>query len=249
MQPSWMTCPEPRPGARCRLFCLPFAGAGASQFFSWKAMLPASVELCAYQLPGRESRYREPAFVRAETAAEHLAAEMMPWLDRPYAMFGHSMGALLTFEVARALRRRAAPLPFLLVLSAYPAAHLQRVQAPVSGLPAEQLIERLRQMEGTPEAVLRDRELMNFLLPTIRADFELCETYQYQEEPPLAIPMVALGGDGDVEAPPERIAAWQRHTSHGFTHHTLPGGHFFLHTSRQRLLDQVVEALQAEMPK
>lgn len=240
-----MSCPEPRPEARCRLFCLPFAGAGASQFYPWRSLLPADVELCAYQLPGRESRYREPAFVRAEEAAEHVAEEMLPWLDRPYAMFGHSMGALLTFEIARVLRRRSAPLPFVLLLSAYPAAHLKRVQLPVSGLPAEQLIERLREMDGTPEAILQNRELMTFLLPTIRADFELCETYRHREEPPLAIPMIAFGGDRDREAPPERVAAWSRHTSNHFAHYTLPGGHFFMHSSRDQLLAHVVEALQA----
>jgi medium-chain acyl-[acyl-carrier-protein] hydrolase len=155
------------------------------------------------------------------------------------------MGALLTFEVARALRRRSAPLPFLLFLSAYPAAHLPRTQAPVNGLPAEVLIARLREMEGTPEAVLNDRELMNFLLPTIRADFELCETCRYHQEPPLPIPIIAFGGERDLDAPPGRMEAWRQHTSSQFTHYTLPGGHFFLNTSRQRLLDYVVAALQA----
>jgi len=242
---NWMLRPDARASAPCRLFCLPFAGAGASQFFPWKSLLPPFVELCTLQLPGREGRFREPAFVRADEAAEHVAREMLAWIDRPYALFGHSMGALLTFEVARSLRRRGCRLPFVLLLSGYPAPHLPRDQAPVSGLPKEQLIERLREMQGTPEVVLRDPELMNFLLPALRADFAICETYTFREEPPLPIPMVVFGGAEDNEAPPPRLEPWRLHTSAGFRQETLPGGHFFLHSSRERLLQHVVHALRA----
>lgn len=241
---NWMVRPEPRSEAQCRLFCLPFAGSGASQFVSWKALLPPFVELCAYQLPGREGRFREPAFVQAGVAAEHLADAMLPWLDRPYALFGHSMGALLAFEVARALRRRSVRLPFVLFLSAFRAPHLPRWQAPMSHLPQAQLIERIRDMQGTPETVLRDPELMNFLLPTIRADFALCESYVWREEAPLPVPLIVVGGDEDVEAPPDRLEPWRRHTSACFRQELFPGGHFYLHANRERLLDLIVDALR-----
>ena len=202
------------------------------------------MEVCAFQLPGREGRYREPAFVRAREAAEEVARRMTPWLYRPYALFGHSMGALLSFEIARALRRRGQPLPFLMLLSAYLAPQLPRRQPPVRDLPCDQLLARLREMNGTPDAVLRNRELMEFLMPTIRADFEICETYQYQPEPPLEIPLIVFGGQEDAEVGVDLLEGWRVQTAASFRREMLPGDHFFLHSSKTPLLQLVAEALR-----
>ena len=127
---KWITCPHPNPGARLRLFCLPFAGGGASAYRLWAADLPAWVEVCPIQLPGREDRYGEPAFTSLIGLSRAMSREVTPFLDRPFAFFGHSMGALVGFELARALRHSKAPAPLAMFLAAYPAPHLPPAREP-----------------------------------------------------------------------------------------------------------------------
>lgn len=242
---KWITCTRPRTGARLRLFCLPCAGSGASVYRVWSAGLPSWVEVCPIQLPGREDRYNEPAFTSLTGLSRAVAREILPFLDTPFVIFGHSMGALLAFELTRALRRSGAPAPLALYLAAYPAPQVPLLRAPIHHLPDGEFIAEIRRMQGTPEAVLQHADLMAFMLPTLRADFEACDTYTCTDEPPLDLPLVLYGGADDRDVPATALDEW-RHVSTGtFTRRLLPGTHFFVQSHRDLLLADLAGRLAA----
>lgn len=235
----WLLRPRPNPQAKLRMFCLPYAGGGASVYVPWANLLPPSIELCAVQLPGRERRIREPAFTSTAGLIAALVPELRPLLDRPFVLFGHSMGALLSFELARALRRQGIQ-PHALLVSGHRGPQLPPSHPPLHALPQPELIEELRQMNGTPTEVLDHPELLELLVPVIRADFQLCETYGYIPEPPFDFPISAFGGLQDPLCSREELAGWSEQTTAAGTYRMLPGDHFFLHTNRQMLLQALL---------
>jgi surfactin synthase thioesterase subunit len=224
-----------RPAARLRLFCFPFSGGGASAFRGWADALP-TVEVCAVQPPGRESRLREPAFTRMDPLVAALTEAVRPHLEGPFAFFGHSLGAYVALEVARALRREGAPLPLHLFVSASPAPEALVIERPIHALPDRELREELRRYQGTPEEILRNDELMALLLPVVRADFAIYESYRAAAEPPLDVPISAFVGLDDDRAPREQMEGWRAHSSREFSLRVFPGHHFFIHDERPRVL-------------
>ncbi|MEW1587087.1 alpha/beta fold hydrolase [Micromonospora vinacea] len=243
---GWLAAgPRRRVAPAVRLICLPYAGGGSSAYHGWQEALGDDVEVCPVELPGRQSRWREPAYTGVRQLVEALAPALAPELGVPYALFGHSMGALVSFELARALRRRAVPPPRVLFAAGGLAPSLRRTSPNIHDEPDAVVVERLRELGGLDEAILAEPELLDLLLPAIRADFAVCETYEYAPESPLSCPIVAFAGDRDREVPPERVAPWREHTSAGFTLHVLPGGHFFPMTARDALLDTVRATLAA----
>ncbi|MFF9405984.1 thioesterase II family protein [Streptomyces anandii] len=235
-----------RPAAPAvRLFCLPYAGGGASAYAAWQALLPDDIEVCPVELPGRLTRWSENAFERAEPLVEALATALEGELDVPYALFGHSMGTLLAFDLARALRRRGADEPRVLFVSGGPAPQLPRRLPLIHDQPDDVVVSRLRDLGAVPEDVYAEPELLELLMPTIRADFSVVETYTHRPEPPLGCPVVVFAGTEDREVPPDQVAPWHEQTTGGFTQHVLPGDHFFLHSARTALLDTVRAALTA----
>lgn len=240
----WFLRPRPNPQAKLRMFCLPYAGGGASAYVPWANLLPPSIELYAVQLPGRERRIREAAFTNSETLIAALVPQLLPLLDQPFVLFGHSMGALLSFELTRALRRQGIQ-PRALLVTGHRAPQLPDKRRPVHALPEPELIDELRQMNGTPEEVLAHPELLELLIPIIRADFELCETYRYTSEPPLALPISAFGGLQDPLFSREELAGWREQTTATCTQRMLPGDHFFIHANRQALLQAILLDLRA----
>lgn len=242
----WAKLLQPRPGARLRLFCFPYAGGGASIYRSWPPELPAAVEVVAVQPPGRESRFREEPFRRIEPMADAATGALAPLLDRPFAFFGHSMGAILAFEVARRLRRRGLPRPRHLFVSGRSAPRVEVTDPPIHDLPREEFLGAVRRFSGTPEEVLQNRELVELIEPLLRADFSVSETYRYRPDAePLDLPLSALGGAEDPEVPPEHLAPWREETTGPFREHLLPGGHFFLGERRAELLAIVARELGA----
>ena len=228
-----------------RLFCFPFAGGGASVYASWARALPATVELCAVELPGRERRLSEPPHRSFETLIPALAEGLAPLLDLPFTFFGHSLGALVAFELATHLEDAGRAGPQLLHASACPApSHAAWTRGPISALDEAALIEELRRMEGTPAAVLEHRELLELALPSVRADFALCETYQPRLTRKLRGSILALGGAEDLSVNPRELAAWGAHCEGPCRVRMLPGGHFFLQDSRDLLLRQLSQDLQ-----
>jgi medium-chain acyl-[acyl-carrier-protein] hydrolase len=178
-----------------------------------------------------------------EPLVEALAGALRRYLDRPFAFFGHSMGALVAFELCRRLQREECGRPICLLASGCGAPHVRSAHSAIHALPAAQFSQELRRLNGTPAAVLDDNELMELVLPTLRADFRLCETYEYLSGPPLACPIVALGGLGDDTVSRQDLDAWREQTTGRFRARLLPGDHFFLHSSGCLLLEAIARDL------
>jgi surfactin synthase thioesterase subunit len=223
----WFACPVRRPDAIARLFCLPYAGAGASAFRAWPAEFGPHIEVVAVQLPGRENRIGDSLVLDPAEIATAIAAKA----DRPFAIFGHSLGGRLGFEVARALRRAGAPQPVRLYPSGSrpPDAVADGPYDGLSRLGGNELIARVAAGGGIPDAVLAEPELVELILPVLRADLRWIDDYRYVPEPPLTMPLTVFAGEADGVAPAEQLAGWRRHTTAACTVHTLSGGHFFLH--------------------
>jgi medium-chain acyl-[acyl-carrier-protein] hydrolase len=233
-----------------RLFCFPPAGAGASLFSTWTRELPGGVEVCSVQLPGREDRRAEAPLRRLPAAVSEVCADLGPFRDWPYVFFGHSMGALLAFEAARALRAVGGPAPQQLLCSACRSPDAVRSGTPIYRLPDAEFVGHLRVLGGIPEPVLRDREMMELFLPILRADFELLQTYEFRPEPPLRCPITVFGGAQDPEVPPRALDAWRHHTTGPFDRIEFRSGHFFIQAERSaflRVLSEILERLMDAM--
>jgi medium-chain acyl-[acyl-carrier-protein] hydrolase len=246
---AWLPFGPPTQGAAVRLFCFPFAGGGASVYRAWRQTAPAGLDVLPVQLPGREGRIREAPYRSAGPLAEALAGALASHMSRPYALFGHSMGALIAFELAGRLRKKGLPAPRLLVASASRAPHRTKRADPIHCLPDAAFRDALRDLEGTPEAVLAHDELMELLLPTLRADFELCEKYVHDGNDPLGCPILTIGGTSDPNVTAAELGDWRAMTRGVYTEHILQGGHFFLEEHAAGILALVSETvLGGEMP-
>ena len=244
-QSTWFLRPKPAADARVRLFCFPYAGRGASMYARWWEHLPAEVEVQGVQLPGRENRLAEPLATDLLATASHVASLLAPQLDRPFAFFGHSMGALLAFETARALRRRGYREPGRLILSGYRAPHFPNGAAGLPGLPDLELIAELqRKYGGIPSFVIEDPELRALYLRVIRADLHMLENYVFAPEQPLACGISAFGGEGDAMVDPAVLEGWRSQTRSSFDLRMFPGDHFFVASNSRMVLSAVAETLR-----
>lgn len=226
-----------------RLFCFPYAGGNASIFRGWAEQLPKYLEVCPVQLPGRGTRTRESPFNSLTPLVEALAQAMPPELEKPFAFFGHSMGAIIGFELARHLRKRGLPEPLHLFASGHKAPQIPEAGPLDYDLPEPEFIEKLRGLNGTPQEVLEHPELMELMLPLLRADFALIQTYVYSPELPLDCPITVLGGTEDRHVSREHLEAWREQTRGSFMLRMLPGDHFFLQTTQSLLLRILADRL------
>ncbi len=231
MGDSWLVRWSRNPKARFRLFCFPHAGAGASAFKSWPGQLPLEVEICAVQLPGRENKLREAPFTDLTGLVQKLAEVVSPYLDKPFAFFGHSMGALVSFELTRELHRARLPGPVHLFVSGHRAPHLPDPDPPIHQLPASAMVTELRRRYDTPETLIQNPELLELLLPLLRADLAVCETYLYSAEDALDSPITVYGGLEDPKVSRQELAAWRSQTRGVFDPRMFPGKHFFPQTA------------------
>ena len=177
-----------------------------------------------------------------------VAPEIEPYLDKPFAFFGHSMGAMIAFELARHFRRELCLLPSHLLISGRRAPHLPRTEKDLSSLSDPDFLDSLRELNGTPKEVLENRELMQLMSTLLRADFAVCQRYTYRHEPPLACPIMAFGGLSDREVSRKQLDAWREHTSASFALRMLPGDHFFLNSDQGTLLTLVSQELNRICP-
>jgi medium-chain acyl-[acyl-carrier-protein] hydrolase len=213
---------------RMRLFCLPHAGGGATAFRTWHTGLPSGVQVCPILLPGRETRRSEPSYTDLDSLADALARQLEPWLDLPFAVFGHSMGSLLAFEWVRRIQRSGQPMPRWLFLSGRRAPHVAADPNPLHALPdAEFVGELTRLYEGLPQEILSDPELMEVFLPVLRADIAVVESYRFQQGEPLDCPMTVFAGAKDMSVAFDELLAWKPQTRRRFAVQMLPGGHFY----------------------
>jgi medium-chain acyl-[acyl-carrier-protein] hydrolase len=242
---SWFYRPHATRSAELRLLCFPYAGAASNIFRRWPRLLPPSVEVCAVVLPGRAFRLDERPRERLGPLADELVGALLELPAKPFAFFGHSFGGLLCFEVARRLQRLGAPLPAELFVSACPPPHLTPEQD-VHRLPDPALKARLRELGGTPVPVLECPELMNLLLPVLRADLTAFETHAHEPGPPLPVRMTVLGGARDRLVDEEALEGWRRHTCERFAVRVFPGDHFFLHSDEEAVVATVAATLDRD---
>lgn len=226
-----------------RLICFPYAGGGASVFRNWAGSeFLADIEVCAVQLPGRETRITESPVGDVRLLVQMLCEALEPYLDRPFVFFGHSVGALVSFELARELRRIRGIEPSHLFVSGCPAPHLPGSER-ICDLHDDEFVERLFRFNGTPSEVLSHPELMRLMLPALRADFSLRDRYLYREEPPLGCPITSFGGLSDEHVDGVMLRGWREHTRERFQLWLFQGDHFFVRSAQGPLLEILSSAL------
>lgn len=238
--------PRPLSQPRMRLFCFPYAGGSAAIFHQWPTRLAADIELVSIQYPGRATRMREAPCTRLADLLQDAEQAILGLTDRPFAFFGHSMGATVAFELTRRLRAANHPLPTQLFLSGRSAPQLPPRKPPIHALPDDAFIAAMRDLNGTPGEVLEHRELMEMMLPVIRADFEALETWTFEPSAPLDVPLSVFGGIADDAVPLENLDAWNTCITGKFKRHMFPGDHFFLHQQYPAMLNIINRALASE---
>ena len=236
---SWVAYLVPRPEAPLRLFCLHYAGGGASLFRHWDPAFASLAEIYPIQLPGREGRLGEPAFSSLPPLVERLAGVLEADLDRRYAIFGHSMGALIGFELVRELRRRGLPMPVHLFLASYCAPQLLRREHR-AGTVKQEAAKQLA--SGGAVSAGMTEEMLALFVPTIEADTLLCEQYEYVEDEPLTCPITAFRGNTDYVLD-EHLAGWRAQTRGAFQTQTFLGDHFFLRDTPRGVVQAIHRAL------
>lgn len=224
--------------------CLPHAGGGSAAYRGWAELLPG-VDVCPVVLPGREGRLSEPPHADLPSLVRAMADALGPVLEHaPYALFGHSMGSWLAFELAREQRRRGGAVPVHLFLSARRAPDLPDRAGPLRHLDDDAFLQAVQARYGAiPPRMLERPAFLRMFLPALRADFALLETWSFTEEAPLPVPFTCLHGLRDATVGREEVLAWRRHTSAAFDLATVPGDHFFLEPERERVVDIVNDAL------
>jgi medium-chain acyl-[acyl-carrier-protein] hydrolase len=240
---SWFQTTQARGRIELKLFCFPYAGGTGSVYRNWANHLPSTMQVIPVELPGRGGRLSEPPFVSLTPLVNALAEAMLPLLDAPFGFFGHSMGAIIAFELARYLRGTYGREPHALCASGRRAPHVPDTDPATYNLPHDEFIEELRRIDGTPSEVLEHAELMELMLPLLRADFQLVQTYEYIEGDPLRCPIFAYGGLQDYEETRERMLKWKEQTESRYKLHMLPGDHFFLRSSQSLLLELLARDL------
>ena len=242
---KWLVCKKANPGAAIRLICFPFAGGTASAYKDWGNILPDTLEVHAVQLPGRETRFSEPLIHNFDQLLGTLENVLSSLVAKPYAFFGHSMGALITFELIRRFRARGIPLPRYAIFSGRRSPDKASRFPSMHHLEFDDFVDALRKYGGTPEEVLREKELMQLLVPILKADFSLIEEYIMAEEDPLPIPISVYYGDADPRTDKEEIEGWRNFCAKEIKFKEFEGKHFFIQTNKSRVLDAIKEDLLA----
>jgi len=236
----WVHYRLPRPDPAIRLFCIPHAGAGASAFVAWRDGFPDWIEVCPVQLPGRENRYGEPLPDDIRTLAAVLAEALKPLLDRPVALFGHSMGAMIAYELAAHWAAEGGPVPRHLFLSGcLPPHRMERLNPPAGEEDAE-LLDLLRSYNGMDPALLGAEEFVRFILPVFRQDLRLVDSFaRHPDRPPLSCPVTVCSGIADPIVDPELAAEWETYAGGGFQLRLFDGDHFYLRDGRDELIGHI----------
>ena len=229
--------------ARLRLFCFPYAGGGASVYAPWVGALAPTIEVYPVQLPGRENRLKEKPYLQFDELIQALVLALSPLFTKPFAFFGHSMGALISFGLTQQLLKQGHPLPEHLFLSAYRAPQIPNDES-LRTLSDAALMRKVLGMNGTQPQIFENAEIRQFLLPLMRADFSVCETYVHAASEPLERPITVFGGLQDNRAIKATVEPWSEQTCKAFRICMLPGDHFFWRNAPQPLLQLIKQELQ-----
>jgi medium-chain acyl-[acyl-carrier-protein] hydrolase len=244
-QNPWLAYYKPNPKVRLRLFCFHYAGGSASAYRSWANRLPEWVELLPVQLPGREGRISETPINTVSELVNALRSALKPYLTPyPFALFGHSMGGLIAYELARSLELSGESQPSLLMVSSYPAPQIHLDEYKIAGLPEESfLFELNRRFNTIPDSMRQNQELIDLLMPMLRADFSLTENYRYNPGKPLTCPVMVYGGTDDPEIKESDLTPWELQTTGTFNLRLFRGDHFYFQKSSENLLSDISSQL------
>jgi len=246
----WFVPPRAAVNAETRLFIFPYAGGGPAAFGKWQSELPVNMEAWIAHYPGRGSRYNEAPIKQLNTLVENLSQAIQLLLDKPFAFFGHSMGALVAFELARKIRENKLPQPAMLFISGCSAPHLPDPHPPIHALPDGEFLHALKQFDGIPAEILRFPDAMELLIPVLRADFQVVETYTYTSDaPPLDCSIVTFGGLDDPRVSRKRIEGWALHTASNFKSQYFSGDHFFINHGKDEIIRAVTEEITFSLLK
>lgn len=235
---------RPRERRPFRLYCFSYAGGSASAYMPWQSLIDPSVQICGIQLPGREGRMDELPWTSMAAVVKAIADVISVQDAAPFALFGHSLGGFIAFEVARELRRMQAGAPSHLFLSGCVAPQCMKPSR-LHELSDKDLIDALREYNGTPEEILGNLPLMAFLLPTIRADSALFAGYRFEAAAPLDVPMSIFAGAADPRVPVASAEAWRAHSSGEVDLCVFDGDHFFIRSEAGQVVDRISETLRA----
>jgi medium-chain acyl-[acyl-carrier-protein] hydrolase len=245
---KWLVCPRVNPEAEARLFIFPYAGGGPATFGKWSSEFPDHIEVRIVHYPGRGSRYNEAPIKELAILVESIRQAIQSLLDKPFAFFGHSLGGLVAYELTRSLTQDDLPQPNLLFISACGVPHMPDPNPPIHALPDPEFVEALRDLNGIPEEIATHPELMDILLPVLRADFEAAESYQYNSsDHPLACPIVVFGGDNDPRVSRERMEGWKSQTRSRFKSIYFPGDHFFFNAVKEEILQSTTREIMSSL--
>ncbi|MFT6195460.1 MAG: surfactin synthase thioesterase subunit [Cognaticolwellia sp.] len=243
-QNKWFVIPKPNPTAKLRFFCFPYAGGSAATYIGWVNQLPENVEMVIVQPPGRGSRMFEPLYTQMDTLVSELACLIPSYLNKPFIFYGHSLGSRVAFELMNQLKKRQLPIPIHFIASGSKGPHNVSSKKPVYQLPESEFINELKQLSGTPIAVLENSELMELFLPLLRADFEIAYTYSYIGCAIFECPITVLGGDNDIEITHEHLASWEHFFKGKADVHLIVGNHFFIDSNKEAVLVHVNKVLE-----
>jgi medium-chain acyl-[acyl-carrier-protein] hydrolase len=240
---TWIPSYRPTTQASLRLFCFPYSGASSIIYYPWQKILPDCIDVCPIELPGHGTRLAEPLATDLAELVRLIAEGIQPFLDLPFALFGHSLGALLCFELSQFLGENFHVLPLRLFVSGHNAPQYAYAGPPIFALPDGEFAEKIRELNGTDDEVLDNPELRELVLPILRADFALSETYRYVERPPLDCPITCFSGLRDPYIVREELDDWHIHTRAAFSVRMFSGDHFFIRTDQSSLLRVLAQEL------
>lgn len=242
---EWLICPSPDERASVRLICFPHAGGGASFYSGWFHSFGNGVEVWSACLPGREKRIAEAPMDSLPALIDGLADALQGLSDKPIAFFGHSLGSLVAFELTRELRRRGMREPQHLFVSSFRAPHIPRLSGHFHTMSDDELILRLEQLNGARSGLRESEELRSLLLPALRADFKLSDTYRHATDRVIGCPITAFGGTEDLAVPLDQLRGWREHTSSYFQLRLFAGGHFYLRSAESEMKEIIGRELMA----
>lgn len=240
---DWFIRPQQKNNSKLNIFCFPYAGGSASSYLPWADYLPESVELFSVQPPGRSSRMFEKPFTRMGPLVEDFLEEFSKFTNTPYILFGHSLGSRIAYELMVSCQTKRIRLPEHFIISGSRGAHISYREDPIYNLSDEEFVSKLKELNGTPTEILENKELMNLCLPTLRADFEIADTYS-SSKVILDCATTIIGGQEDHNVSYENLNCWNELFINNGDIHLVPGDHFFIDKNRAAVLHLVNQVIK-----
>jgi surfactin synthase thioesterase subunit len=246
---KWFVIPKPNPNADLRLICFPYAGGSATIYMSWVKFLPKNVELVIVQPPGRGTRMFEQAFSTMASLTTELLKVFPNYIDKPYIFFGHSLGSRVAFELTKQLQILSLPLPQYFIASGSRGPHIASTKKSIHHLPDDEFIAELKRLNGTPQAVIENKELMELFLPLLRADFEIADNYCFTGNVSFNCPIFVLSGEEDIDITQFHLESWGDFFNSTAEVHMISGNHFFIDSHKVLVLEKVNDIITKVLDK